>query len=185
MTRQCVQIVMLIALTISMIGCSGCRKDVVIPGPGEGQNVGTILQPLDPDSGNGTDVDGIGGPGKRGVKGERIPEGMMKTVYFDFDKAMIRADQIEDLEKSADFLKNNPGKTVLIEGHCDERGTNEYNMGLGEDRARGIKSFLVSRGVPADRLLMISRGEESPAVEGTGEAAWAKNRRCEFYNYLR
>ncbi|MBZ2170524.1 peptidoglycan-associated lipoprotein Pal [Nitratidesulfovibrio sp. SRB-5] len=101
-------------------------------------------------------------------------------VYFDFDKFDLKAESKEVLKQKADVLKKFPSIRVLVEGHCDERGTQEYNLALGERRARAAYEYLVMSGVNAGQLEMISYGEERPAVEGHNEAAWSKNRRGEF-----
>jgi peptidoglycan-associated lipoprotein len=103
-----------------------------------------------------------------------------EPIYFDFDRSEIKAEYRPVLEKKAAFLKARPEYTVRIEGHCDERGTAEYNVALGEKRALSVKDYLVALGVPAKRISTISYGEERPAVRGQDEAAWAKNRRAEF-----
>ncbi|MCU0599220.1 MAG: peptidoglycan-associated lipoprotein Pal [Desulfobacterales bacterium] len=103
-----------------------------------------------------------------------------EDVYFDFDDASIRTDAKATLKDKADFLKANPGVSVTIEGHCDERGTEAYNLALGERRAQSIKTFLVNAGIDKSRLQTISYGEEKPVDPGKNEAAWAKNRRGHF-----
>jgi len=109
-------------------------------------------------------------------------QGLLKTVYFDFNKYDIRPDQRPTLQANADKLKTEPLSKfrLVIEGHCDERNTNEYNMALGDRRANAVKQYLIGLGVPAARLRTISYGEERPADPGHNEEAWAKNRRCEF-----
>jgi peptidoglycan-associated lipoprotein len=106
--------------------------------------------------------------------------GVLKTVYFDFDRSAIRDDQRSILLANADWLKANPDYVVEIGGHCDERGTTEYNLALGDRRANSVKDYLVSLGVSASRLEIVSYGEEKPDVMGTGEDVWSKNRRAEF-----
>ena len=98
-------------------------------------------------------------------------------VFFDFDKSNIRPDQRATLEKQAAWLKTYPQVKLMIEGHCDERGTREYNLALGERRANSVKDFLVALGINPDRLQTISYGKERPAAQGHNEAAWAQNRR--------
>lgn len=98
-------------------------------------------------------------------------------VFFDFDKSDIRADQRQRLDAWADWLQKYPQITAVIEGHCDERGTREYNLALGERRASAAKNYLAAKGVDAKRLQTISYGKERPAVLGSNEAAWAQNRR--------
>ena len=104
----------------------------------------------------------------------------VKTVYFDYDKAELRDDQVPVLRANAAWLKNNPGFRVIVEGHCDERGTIEYNLALGEKRAQKVLSYLVDLGVPAALLRANTYGKERPADAGHDEDAWAKNRRGEF-----
>ena len=101
-------------------------------------------------------------------------------IYFDFDKSNIRQDQRERLEKNAEYLKQNKMVRVRIEGNCDERGTNEYNMALGDRRALSAKKYLMNLGVNGDRLHTISFGEEKPLVHGHDEYSWAQNRRDDF-----
>lgn len=109
------------------------------------------------------------------------PEANFETVYFDFDKSDLRQDARDVLYKNAEImLKNNPDVKIQIQGNCDERGSAEYNLALGERRAKSAQQYLITLGVQADRLSIISYGKEKPAVEGHDEAAWAKNRRDDF-----
>lgn len=103
------------------------------------------------------------------------------TVYFDFDKSNLRQDAREVLSRNAEILlKSKPAAKIQIEGHCDERGSAEYNLALGERRAKSALQYLVTLGVKPERLSIISYGKEKPAVQGSDESAWAKNRRAEF-----
>ena len=111
------------------------------------------------------------------VAAQQITDGV---VYFDFDKYDIKAEYRDMLQQKAELMKQYPSIRVRIEGNCDERGTQEYNLALGERRARAAYEYMIRLGVPADQLDIISYGKERPAVEGTGEAVWAKNRRDEF-----
>jgi peptidoglycan-associated lipoprotein len=104
----------------------------------------------------------------------------LKEVYFDFDKYDIRPDDAKTLDTNAAWLKSNADNLVLIEGHCDERGTNEYNLALGERRAKATMNYLVSQGIQANRITIISYGEERPVCTEHMEACWAKNRRAGF-----
>jgi len=104
----------------------------------------------------------------------------LKEVYFDFDKYDIRAEDAKTLDANATWLKSNADNLVLIEGHCDERGTNEYNLALGERRAKATMNYLVSQGIQANRITIISYGEERPVCSEKTEACWAKNRRASF-----
>jgi peptidoglycan-associated lipoprotein len=107
-----------------------------------------------------------------------IPE--LKPIYFDFDRYDIRPADAKVLDANAQWLKSNAEQLVLIEGHCDERGTNEYNLALGERRAKSTMNYLVSQGVQASRITIISYGEERPVCSQKNEECWSKNRRSQF-----
>ncbi|HYR38835.1 MAG TPA: peptidoglycan-associated lipoprotein Pal [Methylomirabilota bacterium] len=104
----------------------------------------------------------------------------LKPVYFAFDSSAIRSGDAKTLDASAAWLKAHPDQLALIEGHCDERGTNEYNLALGERRAKAAMGYLVSRGIEAGRITMISYGKERPVCTEHDEACWSKNRRDNF-----
>lgn len=104
----------------------------------------------------------------------------LQTIYFDYDKFDLNPEALDIMSVNADQLYNRPLTVVLIEGHCDERGTEEYNLALGEKRAREIREYLLKYGIDSERLSIISYGESMPAVPGSGENSWAKNRRAEF-----
>ncbi len=114
------------------------------------------------------------------VEPEPLTSGDFQKCYFDFDKYNIRPDAARALEYNAELLKENPGANIIIEGHCDERGTVEYNLALGERRANSARDYLVSLGVRANRMETISYGKERPVALGHNEEAWQLNRRCEF-----
>ena len=110
-----------------------------------------------------------------------LSEAGLSTVYFDFDKSDLRQDARDTLSKSAEtILKTMPDAKIQIEGHCDERGSAEYNLALGERRAKSAQKYLSTLSVKAENLSIISYGKEKPAVTGSDEAAWAKNRRAEL-----
>jgi len=111
---------------------------------------------------------------RRGIRFEAEP------VYFDFDKSFIRSEYRPVLREKAGFLKDNPNVRARIEGNCDERGTNEYNLALGERRSESAKNFLLSLGISPDRIETISYGEERPLAVGHNEDSWAQNRRDDF-----
>jgi peptidoglycan-associated lipoprotein len=104
----------------------------------------------------------------------------VRDAYFDYDSAEIRADAQVALRKTADFLKNYPQLRVTIEGHCDERGSTEYNLALGDRRANAVKQYLTSLGVPGDRLNVVSFGKEKPFCMQASEECYAQNRRGHF-----
>ena len=101
-------------------------------------------------------------------------------IYFDFDKSDLTPSAVSVLKRKASWLSYNTGVSVVIQGHCDERGTTEYNLALGERRAQSAKAFLMDMGVASSRLQTISYGEERPVDPGHDEAAWEKNRRAQF-----
>jgi peptidoglycan-associated lipoprotein len=106
--------------------------------------------------------------------------GPLKDIFFDFDKDVIRDDQKAVLDANAAWLKSHPGVRTTLEGHADERGTNEYNLALGDRRAKTTRDYLVAKGVEPSRLSIVSYGEERPFVLGHDEAAWRWNRRAHF-----
>ena len=132
----------------------------------------------------------------KAIKGEGIPvaiaegairepltdeeKAVFKVIYFDFDKSDIRSDARFALEKVADYLKKNPKVKIVIEGHCDELGTEEYNMALGERRALSARRYLVSLGVAPERMGTVSYGEDRPIDPAHNDTAWALNRNCQF-----
>jgi peptidoglycan-associated lipoprotein len=107
-----------------------------------------------------------------------VPE--LRDVFFDFDRYALKPEAAKTLDASIEWLKANPSALVLVEGHCDERGTNAYNLVLGERRAKAAHEYLVARGVAATRIQTISYGEERPACTERNEACWSRNRRAHF-----
>ena len=105
---------------------------------------------------------------------------MLERIYFDFDSYVLGEAARVSLLKNAEIMKKTPTIKVRIEGHCDERGSDEYNLALGEKRAKAAMQYLVTIGVPEERLAVISYGKEKPAAPGHKESDWAKNRRAEF-----
>jgi len=104
----------------------------------------------------------------------------VKDAYFDYDKADIRSDARDALSQTAQFLRSYPQLKIVVEGHCDERGSTEYNLALGDRRAAAAKQFLVSLGIPADRLETVSYGKERPFCSASTEQCWQQNRRAHF-----
>ncbi len=105
---------------------------------------------------------------------------MQEDIYFEFDKATLTPAAQDNLLRKAEWLRENSDTTVTIEGHCDARGTNEYNLALGDRRAESAKAFLVDLGIPASRLTTISYGEERPVCNQQNDECWTKNRRDNF-----
>jgi peptidoglycan-associated lipoprotein len=132
----------------------------------------------------GLEEEGLGGTGAgEGLKTaaeEARDRFINEDIYFEFDKSDIMQEAQEILREKAKWLEANPDASVIIEGHCDERGTNDYNIALGDRRANSTKQFLVDMGVSSSRMETISYGEEHPVATGHNEEAWAKNRRAHF-----
>jgi peptidoglycan-associated lipoprotein len=114
------------------------------------------------------------------VTSGNIFEQNVKDVLFEYDKADIRPDMVSTLQGNAAWLKANPNVRFRVEGHCDERGSEEYNLGLGDRRANAVKEYLLSQGVPANRINTVSYGEEKPVCREETETCFTKNRRAHF-----
>jgi peptidoglycan-associated lipoprotein len=104
----------------------------------------------------------------------------LKRVHFDSDSASLRPDMVKIMDANSRYLKKHKSVQITVEGHCDERDTNEYNLALGERRADAARDYLVRQGIPANRIRTVSMGEEQPADRGRGESSWYMNRRAEF-----
>lgn len=171
-----------VVLLIAMV--SGCAKRpaaTVTPGPMEEGVVSSTPSSEDVTGyGDGSMSSSMVGDktGFEALTGE--PVSGMTRIHFDFDQFTLTAEAREILAANVDFMKANPALNVLIEGHCDERGSDEYNLALGERRANAAKSYMVSLGIAPSRLSIVSLGEEMPLELGHDESAWAQNRRDEF-----
>jgi peptidoglycan-associated lipoprotein len=179
---------LIIGLALTCV-VAGCKKNpaTVTPLPGR-----TVKAPKDPGPGSmiepgrgaaSTETpSGISQGDERGHVGWAEDDKMFEadTVYFDFDSSAIKASESSKIEKVADYFKSNSGHALKVEGHCDERGTEEYNRSLGERRALAIREHLVRAGIAPDRVETISFGEDRPADSGHSESAWKKNRRGVF-----
>jgi len=141
------------------------------PGKGEGQRGG----PRDSATAPGS-LDAL----QKGQSTATPASSPLKDVYFEFDRYDLRPDARDTLRANADWLKKNPAARIEIEGHCDERGTNEYNLALGAKRAQAAKEYLGSLGIVGERLSTISYGEEIPVCKEQGENCWRQNRRARF-----
>jgi peptidoglycan-associated lipoprotein len=139
--------------------------------PAETLPEGPDVRPMEGEGAAGSDIPGGGLPGEGGP---------LADIRFDYDSAAVSDEARSLLEKHALWLQGERRARVTIEGHCDERGTVEYNLALGEQRARAARDYLVSLGVAAARLRVVSYGKERPLDPGGDEAAWARNRRARF-----
>jgi peptidoglycan-associated lipoprotein len=134
-----------------------------------------------PTPGNGSIPSSAVMPPGNSVGASGAPETIgLGDIYFDFDRFLIRADAQPVLEGDARWLRNEQGKSLLIEGHCDERGTLAYNLVLGENRAKAAKRYLEDLGIPASRLMTTSYGKEKPFCTDHNESCWSTNRRAHF-----
>lgn len=168
-------LVILFALTAVVAGCShGKKKDASVTDAVLEQSVTeeSVLSEDALNEGLMTDEELLTAEAKR--------SGALETIYYDFDKHTLTAEAKASLDKTAQWLSSKPGTRILIEGHCDEWGTNEYNVVLGDRRATSARDYLVSVGVVPELITTLSYGEERPADQGHNEEAWAKNRRAEF-----
>jgi len=104
----------------------------------------------------------------------------LEKIYFDFDSSSLSPESRKSLQKNMEIIRKDTSSVVQIEGNCDERGSAEYNLALGEKRAKAAMQYLVTMGIPTERLSVISYGKEHPAVQGSDESAWSKNRRDDF-----
>jgi peptidoglycan-associated lipoprotein len=191
-----VNLVVLVALT----GCSRKPKAPLTHIPGQRAGIASTQNPegamssvpggrlpTDPTSGvpigGGNDIGGGNQTRPVGISEANKDRESLRahTVYFDFDRATVKSSERSKLQAVADYLKANNTVSVLVEGHCDERGTEGYNLALGDRRALAIREMLVTQlGVPSDNVHTISFGEAKPATQGNDESAWSKNRRGEF-----
>ncbi len=175
------------ALALAFTGCrydkSGEDADAT------GNDVATVDGAGANGQGVGSDIDTI--TGSDGVpatelKFDQDPNYMRCTdvdfppVYFGFDASNLASGQLSKVEAVSSHLQSHPNRVVMIEGNCDERGSNEYNLSLGDQRAISIRDYIATLGVAAGRMQTKSYGEEKPAVTGAGESAWSQNRRGEF-----
>ena len=159
--------VMLITILAGVI-ISGCAKKVTTKAEGE-----TVAKPAVEEKASAPKEEPI----PAAVEAKRLE---LKDAFFDFDKSLIRDDAKSPLQNNGEFLRANKNTKIVIEGHCDERGTNEYNLALGQRRAESAKRYLTNLGIDASRLSTISYGEERPFCKEQNETCWQSNRRAHF-----
>ncbi len=170
----CTRGLVIASLALALITLGGCAKK-------KGQ------QQIDPTLGSpgpSTTMESTTGTGLPELTGDELFQpgsqyGLM-PVYFDYNSSSLRADARDTLKSNAEKIKQFQNVLIQVAGHCDERGTQEYNFALGERHALATRDYLTMLGISGDRIVTISYGEEMPAVDGTSEAAYALNRRCEF-----
>lgn len=187
LTRTFATLSLIAVLALGATGCKRTPKDITPiagrkpgqpggPGPGDmigdGSKVGTDTTGVIPTSADGPiNLDNFN---------QDRTIFASDTVYFEFDRHAVRPGEQVKIENVANYLKGNPNDQILVEGHCDERGTEEYNRSLGEKRALGVREYLVRLGIDPNRVHTRSFGEDVPAVLASNDAAWGKNRRGEF-----
>lgn len=164
LTRN-LSLALLFSLSIALVGCGSQQKKTNAAGSD------SVVSDSGNNQGLGLEVNGDSDSNKAGG---------LKTVYFDFNSSSLRDDTRATLESNAAFLKSNPNVKVQIEGHCDERGGVQYNLALGERRAKAVREFMSSLGVDGKRMSTISFGKERPVAFGHDEEAWSKNRRANY-----
>jgi peptidoglycan-associated lipoprotein len=170
-SRRLVALIAILAAAVA--GCQAAKPPRELAAPvGEASTAAVAVQP--PDS------DALAAAPPPPPPEEFVPVPRLADIYFDYDTYEIRAEDRPVLDENARWLQANPNTLVLIEGHTDERGTSEYNLGLGDRRAAAAVSYLLTRGVPANRMVAISYGEERPQCTEPTEACWARNRRAHF-----
>lgn len=162
-------IVCIAVLISGMTGCKSSRRKAGDPMGAD--NIAGVT---------GSDIYGVplGGEERMGIGREYA--GQFTPVYFDYDSSQVNASERAKLEQVADYMRRNPRQGMIVEGHCDERGSSEYNLSLGERRALAARAYLVGLGIDGSRIQTKSYGEEKPAAMGHDESAYRMNRRAEF-----
>lgn len=163
-------IVLACVLAVAMGGCSKDPEATINPG----------LNARDPGSDSGNEITTTEGLPEIDAEWLFREAGGLGTIFFDYNSYSLRPDALEILHANADKIKDTPNVVIQIEGHCDERGTQEYNLALGEKRALATREHLMNLGISGDRLITISYGEEDPVALGHDESAWSQNRRSQF-----
>lgn len=161
-------IITILATSLSITSCAGSKKKTA---PTEGTSVDTGVVDNGANKGMNLELNGDSDTNRAGG---------LQTVYFDFNSSAIGGSTQDTLNKNAEFLKQNTTVKVQIEGHADERGSVQFNLALGEKRAKGVRDYLISQGVAGNRITTISLGKEKPVSFGHDEESWSKNRRANF-----
>lgn len=158
----------LLGLSLVISSCSSAKKKVDTTTPDS-----TTIGQVDNGKNQGLGLDA-------NSDSDSNKAGALKTVFFDFNSATLSSDTKETLNNNAQYLKSNPKIKVQVEGHCDERGGVQFNLALGEKRAKGVREYLTAQGVEAARVTTISFGKERPIAFGHDDTAWSQNRRANF-----
>jgi peptidoglycan-associated lipoprotein len=178
-----IHVVLVLLLSISVFGCAGKKPATTASDLPVTETAPPEPADVTPPATPSTELDATPDPWAGDLQQmtmKAIEEGLLGEVYFDFDKWELKPRARERLARNARFLNEHAQFVVTIEGHCDERGTNEYNIGLGERRANAARDYLASLGVARSRLRIISYGEERPVCSQSNESCWQRNRRSYF-----
>lgn len=167
--QQTAKTLMVFIFIAALAGSMACSKKQTAPNYVDETDT-VVLEETDLGAGDFKDID----------PNDPVLSAVFRNILFSYDQFTLTPQASATLDGVAEWLKSNPSKMVLIEGHCDERGTAEYNLALGDRRANSAKTYLVQLGVDAGRIYTISYGEERPIAIGSTESAWAKNRRDSF-----
>ncbi len=167
----------LLALMVFMLfaGCQAAKPPSDLAGATGDRDWSVAVVAVEP-----PDADALSAPGLPPPPEQFVPVPRLADIYFDYDAYAIRPEDTRVLDENAAWLRANPDGLVLIEGHADERGTSEYNLGLGDLRAAAALGYLVAHGIPAERMVAISYGKERPVCTEQSEGCWARNRRARF-----
>lgn len=173
--------VIALGVTSLVLANTGCRRNKANAKPVEPilETDGGIPD-IDPNAVDPLSQTGFEGLPQRGGSEQYLAVPGLEPVYFDYDRSDLRGSEQTKVDNAAAYFRSNSGLFVMVEGHTDERGSNEYNLGLGERRAMAIRDALIQRGIEAGRIQTLSKGEEFPAVMGRDDSAWSRNRRGEF-----
>jgi len=168
--QQTVKTLMVCIFIAALASSVACSKKQTAPNYASETGTEAVLEETDLGAGEFAAID----------PSDPVLSAVFKNIHFNFDQFSLTPQACAILDNIAEWMKNNPRKVLMIEGHCDDRGTNEYNLALGDRRANSAKTYLVQLGVDSARIYTISYGEERPIAIGNNEAAWAQNRRGEF-----
>lgn len=175
MTRNTTRLALLAGLGVTLAAC-GAKKEVALEAPPT--TAAPVTSTTQPAQSGGETTPAVGSTIVRGSQDDLRAQAGSDTVLFGYDSYELDAEARGILARHAEWLRANPTVRITLEGHCDERGTREYNLALGDRRANSAKNFLAGQGIALTRISTISYGKERPAVDGNDEAAWAKNRRA-------
>lgn len=169
-TKKILGLVLLVAV-VAASGMVGCKKK---PKTGSGVGNGDYGSVLGPAEGEGvygtlTNPDDL-----------QAMASQFEAVYFEYDSSQVASSERSKLEAVAEYLRGSANVGLIVEGHCDERGSNEYNLALGERRAQAVRAYIIGLGIAADRIKTVSYGEEQPVAFGHDDEAWRQNRRAQF-----